>query len=152
MIYDSRYRPVLWNVFPLVLLVLGTAGLTALVLSALNGGPWLFMVFWLGIVAWIALNALYRTSYQLEFDEEYLYWKGFIRSGRVLVSDVIAFNTEFSGSVAVILCRNGDKIRVVILPGFSPFLEALTKAHPTIVAKPSATARLAERARFWVKR
>jgi hypothetical protein len=147
-----RYRPTPWNFLPLVLSVMGAAGLIALVWSVLNGGPWLFMLFWLGIVAWIAFNGIYRTSYELRFDDTYLYWKGFLDSGRIPVSDVATVDTEFTGSVAVIRCNSGKKIRVVILQGFAPFLEALTRAHPGIIAKPSALARFAERAQLKRKR
>ena len=145
---ELRYRPVLWRMLPVVLGILSTAGLIALIWSVLKGGPWIFQLFWLGIIAWIALNGLYRTSYELEFDDKYLYWKGFLRSGKVLVSDIVAVDTEFTGSVAVIVCKNGDKVRVMILQGFVPFLEGLTKAHPIIAAKPSVLARLVERAQF----
>ena len=52
------------------------------------------------------------------------------------------------GSVAVIVCKNGQKIRIVILQGFAPFLTALNQAHPSIVATPGVYARLVERAQL----
>jgi hypothetical protein len=106
------------------------------------------MVFWLAIVAWIGVDGLYRISYQLEFDDMYLSWRGFMRSGRTLISDVVAVDTEFMGAVAVFVCASGDKIRVVVLQGFAPFLRALSEAHPSIVARPGVYARLVERAQL----
>jgi len=108
----------------------------------------LFMLFWLALVVWMGFDGLYRTNYQLEFDDTYLSWRGFVRSGRILISDVLAVNTEWMGSVAVFTCRNGEKIRVVVLQGFAPFLTALNQAHPSIAASPGFYARFVERSQL----
>lgn len=145
---QGRYRPFLWNMLPGVLLFLSVVGSIALVWSALSGGPWLFMLFWLALVAWAGVDGLYRFNYQLEFDDAYLSWRGFMRSGKTPISDVVAVDTEFMGSVAVFVCRNGQKVRVVVLQGFAPFLMGLNQAHPSVVPSPGVYARFVERAQL----
>ena len=122
--------------------------LVLLVASALNGEPpWWFVLLWFAFVGSLAING-YRLSYELKFDATYLYWRGFLRSGKVRVSDVVAVDREFSGSVAVFACRDGQRIRVGVLQGLAPFLTALTNAHPTVGASRWWYARFVERAQL----
>jgi hypothetical protein len=113
-----------------------------------DGPPWGFFVLWFVMVGYLAINFLYRTSGELRFDDSYLFWRGFLRSGRVRLSDVVGIDTEFLGSIAVFNCRDGQRIRVVVLQGFAPFLTALNTAHPTVVVAPGRYARLVERAQL----
>jgi hypothetical protein len=147
MLNRPRYRPLVWNLFPGVLVFLLVVGTIALIWDALNRGPWLFMLLWLAILVSIGFE-VYRTNYQLEFDDAYLYWKGFLQSGRVLTTEIVAVRADSMGAVAVFHCRNGEKVRVMILQGFAPFLIALKQAHPSIEATPGFYARLVERAQL----
>lgn len=145
---EGRYLPIGWNMLPAILGIFIVAGLTALVASILTGGPWWFFIFWLAGVAWIAVNGLYRTSYEVRFDDACLYWRGFLRSGKVLVSDIVGLDSEFLGSIAVFICRDGRRIRVGVAQGFAPFLKALTEVHPSVRAAPGRYARFVERAQL----
>lgn len=145
---DRRYHPPVWGTWPGVLIFLVAAGLFALIWSILNGGPWFFMLLWLAITLSIGVDAIWRTNYQLEFDDTHLFWRGFLRSGTILISEITSVDTEQMGAVAVFKCKNGEKIRVVILQGFAPFLVALNQAHPSIAAAPGAYARLVDRAQL----
>jgi hypothetical protein len=100
------------------------------------------------MVGWLAINGLYRVGYELKFDTTYLFWRGFLRSGKVQVSEVVGVDTEFLGSVAVFTCRDGQRIRVGVMQGFAPFLTAFTKAHPAVGAAPGRYARFVERAQL----
>lgn len=145
---EGRYLPIGWSMFPAILGIFALAGIGALVASIVTGGPWWFFVLFLAMVAWLAVNVLCRTGYELKFDNAYLYWRGFLRSGKVLVSDVVGVDSEFLGSVAVFICRDGRRIRIAVLQGFAPFLKALTEAHPSLGAAPGWYARLVERAQW----
>ena len=147
MVNRPRYRPLVWKMLPGGFVFLIVVGTISLIWSALNRGPWLFMLLWLAIVVSVGFE-VYRTNYQLEFDDTFLYWKGFLRSGRVLIADIVAVRTESMGAVATFNCRNGEKVRVVIQQGFAPFLMALNHTHPSVVATPGLYARLVERAQF----
>jgi hypothetical protein len=134
---------------PAVLGLFGAVGLAFLVASLLTGEPpWWFVLLWFVVVGWLAINGLYRTSYELKFDDAYLYWRGFLRSGKVRLSDVVAVEPEFYGSVAVFVCRDGQRIRVGVLQGLAPFLTALTEAHPTVGASRWWYATFVERAQL----
>jgi hypothetical protein len=145
---EGRYLPIGWSMFPAILAILAICGIGALVASIVSAGPSWFFVLFLAMVAWLAVNGLYRTGYELKFDDAYLYWRGFFRSGRVLVSDIVGVESEFLGSIAVFICRDGQRIRVAVLQGFAPFLKALTEAHPSLGARPGWYARFVERAQW----
>lgn len=144
----GRYLPIGWSMLPAVLGIFAVAGSAALVASILNGGPWWFFILWLAGVAWIAVSGLYRTGHELTFDDTDLYWRGFLRSGKVPLSEIVAIDSEFLGSVAVFICRDGRRIRIVLLQGFAPFLKALTASHPSLTAAPGWYARLIELAQW----
>ncbi len=139
----------MWSMLPAILGILAAADLVALIVSAFTGGPWLFFLLLLAGMAWLAFNDLYRIGYELRFDDTYLSWRGFLRSGKVRVADVIRVDTEFLGSVCVFTCSDGQRIRVYVVQGFAPFLTALTRAHPAIGAVPWRYARLVDRAQLW---
>lgn len=144
---EGLYRAALaWRMLPAILGIFAAFGLVSLLLT--NGPPWWFVLLWFAMVGWLAINGLYRTSYELSVDNAYLYWRGFLRSGRVLVAEVGGVDWEFLGSVAVFTFQNGRRIRVVVLQGFAPFLAALTKSHPAIGAAPGRYARFVERAQL----
>jgi hypothetical protein len=147
---EGLYRtPIGWRMLPVILGIFAAAGLVGLVVSTLgNGPPWWFLLLWFAVLGWLAFNALYRTSYELRFDDAYLFWRGFLRSGKFQVSDVVGVEYDFLGSVAVFTCRDGRRTRVVVLQGFAPFLAALAKAHPAIGAAPGRYARFVERAQL----
>jgi hypothetical protein len=150
---DGLYRPpMFWRLLPAWIGLFVGYGLIALAVSVFSGGPWWFFVFFLAVVGWMAFNGLYRTSYELEFDNAYLYWRGFLRSGKVPIADVVGVDSEFLGSLVVFTFRDGRRVRVVVLQGFAPFITALTKAHPSIGAAPGGYARLVERAQLRWKR
>ncbi len=145
---DGRYLPIGWSMIPAILGLLVVAGIAAFAASILTGGPWWFFILWLAGVAWIAVNVLYRTSYELRVDNGFLHWHGFLRSGKVLVPDVVSVSSEFLGSIAVFTCRDGTRIRVAVFQGFAPFLTALTEAHPLLAATPGWYARFVDRAQW----
>jgi hypothetical protein len=144
----GRYLPIGWSMLPAIVAILVVAGIAALVASIVTGGPWWFFILWLAGVGWFAVHGLYRTSYELKFDSIHLYWRGFLRSGNVPVSEIVGIDSEFLGEIAVFICRDGQRIRVVVLQGFVPFLKALNEAHPSLGAAPSWYARLVERAQW----
>src|SRR5260370_37469475 len=98
MVNRPRYRPLVWKMLPGGFVSLIFVGTISLIWSALNRGPWLFMLLWLAIVVSVGFE-VYRTNYQLEFDDTYLYWKGFLRSGRVLIADLVAVCSASMGAV-----------------------------------------------------
>jgi hypothetical protein len=102
---------------------------------------------WFAFVGSLAING-YRLNYELKFDDTYLYWRGFLRSGKVRVSDVVAVEPEFHGSIAVFACRDGQRIRVGVLQGLAPFLTAWTEAQPSVGASRWWYPRFVERAQL----
>jgi len=144
---EGFYRPrASYKLLPAILGVFASFGAISLVVN--EGPPLWFSLLWFAMLGWLAVNGLYRTNYELRFDDTYLYWRGFLRSGKVRLSDVVAVDSEFLGSIAVFVCRDGGKIRAGVLQGFAPFLSSLSAAHPSIGAKPGLYARFVDQAQL----
>lgn len=143
------YRaPIGWRLLPVILSTFIATGIIFLVQTALTGGPWWFFVLWLAGVAWLTFNGVYRTNYEASFDSSFLYWRGFLRTGKVPLDDLVGLDYEYMGSVAAFSCKNGQRLRFVVLQGFAPFLSKLARAHPQLPAVPGWYARLVERAQI----
>jgi len=144
---EGFYRPPgPYKLFPAILSVFAGFGVLGLVVR--EGPPLWFILLWFAMLGWLAVNGLYRTNYELRFDDTYLYWQGFLRSGKVRLSDVLAVDSEFLGSIAVFVCRDGRKIRAGVLQGFAPFLSSLSAANPSLGAKPGLYARFVDQAQL----
>src|ERR1700682_3460527 len=144
---EGLYRPPsAYKLLPAILGLFAAFGVLSLIVR--GGPPLWFTLLWFAMLGWLAANSLYRTNYELRFDDTYLFWRGFLRSGKVQLADVLAVDSEFLGSIAVFVCRDGGKIRVAVLQGFAPFLSSLSAVNPSLGAQPGLYARFVERAQL----
>ena len=143
-----RYRIPSAPVLPSVLLILVVAGLVFLIMTLTIGGPWWFAVGYLLVTGWLAYNFLFRTAYQLEVEGGIIIWKSFGRTERVAVGEVRRLSTAYLGSIQVVECSDGRKLRVPVTQGYEPFIQAFRRLYPDLPVESVAYSRMVDRIRI----
>jgi hypothetical protein len=114
---------------PGVFALLGVFGVLFVALMVVQGGPVLFGIAWLGLMAWLGFNYLVRMAHAVAVTNGTLFWTTYFRTEEVRVSEIERMTLAFGGSVQVIECRDGRRLRVPIMQGYEPFVTALAREY-----------------------
>jgi hypothetical protein len=134
---------------PGIFAIMGTAGAVALVLSVIRGGPVLFILVWLGMVGWLAFNFLVRMAHAVAVTNGKLFWTSYVTTTVLDLSQVVRMRLAYGGSVQVIECRDGRKLRVPIIQGYQRFIVALAGAYPKLNIEEGRYSRLVEQVQIF---
>jgi hypothetical protein len=126
------YRlPIVW-LAPAAMGVMTAVGVVGLVLNLIYGGPWWILLLWLLGVAWLSYNFIWRLPYEVVVENECLNWRGYRGTQTVALSDIDRMSTAYSGSVQVLECRDGRRLRIGVMQGYQPFIRSVMDAYPDI--------------------
>jgi hypothetical protein len=117
---------------PGIFLMAAAMGALVLVVSFVQGGPVWFVALWFGLMAWIAFNAIVRSARSVEVWDGILVWRSWFTTQRVALKDVDRLSLAFGGTVQVIECRDGRRLRVALAQGYRPFIERLARTYPDL--------------------
>ncbi|MGC1184678.1 MAG: hypothetical protein WBA31_05935 [Candidatus Dormiibacterota bacterium] len=136
---------------PVTTALLGTAllaGSVALVLTAVDHGPWEFMALWVVVAFAVAYFYLYLTASEIDIADGRLRWRTAFRGGDLSMDNAEKVVSWPGGSVDVFKFRDGQKVRVAVMQGYVRFLEALNHEYPDLKIPPSVYARFVDQVRL----
>jgi hypothetical protein len=133
---------------PGVLGMMGAMGTAFLILSLVQGGPWLFMIVWLAAVAWMSFNFLWKTPCEVVVEGGRLTWRGFWRIRTVYVTDISQLTLAYLGTIQVVEDRDGHRLWIPVMQGCERFIQSLIEAYPDLPVAPGRYARFVDRVRL----
>ena len=119
-------------------------GIALLALSALQGGPWAFVVLWLIVLGGVSYGLLFLTCRELAVREGVLYWQSAFRHGNSPMIQVERIASWPGGSVHVFCFQDGTKVRVGVMQGYIRFLRELHEEYPQLTMPPAFYARFVD--------
>ena len=150
MVFCMRYEPMRGGRF-LIPAMFGLFAIVAvaLVASTLFGGsagpPVGFTILWLFAMAWNAYWFLTRFAIQLSIDGGSLCWSAPVRSGRVLISEIVEVRPmRFASNVEVFVCRGRRPILVMATKGLRAFSDELVRQRADLPVRLGWQAKIAE--------
>jgi hypothetical protein len=90
-----------------------------------------FFMLWIVLVAFGLRWYLFEYAYDLHFDDEWLYWKSPLRSGRASLHELRLVQARW-GTDGFIESSDGRRIRVLVQKGFTRFGSRLADRCPWI--------------------
>jgi len=102
-----------------------------------------FLVLWVVVVVFGLRWYLVRYAYDLRFDQEWLYWKSPLRSGRVSLRDLRRVRVRW-GTDGFIEASDGSRISVLAQKGFTRFSKRLADRCPGLQVRIGWVARFIE--------
>jgi xanthosine utilization system XapX-like protein len=128
-------------------------GIFFLVVSVTTGDPPLwFVLAFLAIWGWQAFNYLVRFARAASIESGTLHWTGYLKSEQVPLDQIARVSLGFGGTVQVVECRDGRKLRIPIMQGYRSFGEALAEALAGISVELGSYSRFVDRVRFGNKK
>jgi hypothetical protein len=141
MLPDARlsYRaPLSPKIMAAMLLVPLLGGGIAFVFSAINGGPWAFVLVWLGVMGGVSYGLLGVSCHEVSIEDGMFRWRTAFRHGVVPMEGLVRVNAWPGGTIHVFEFRDGTRVRVGVMQGYARFLERLSEAYPSLPV-PGAT-------------
>ena len=102
-----------------------------------------FFVLWVVVVIFGLRWYLFEYAYDLRFDNEWLYWKSPLRSGRASLQGLRLVRARW-GTDGFIESSDGRRIRVLVQKGFIRFCGRLADQCPGLQVRIGWVARLIE--------
>ncbi len=102
-----------------------------------------FMVLWIVGVVFGQYWYLFRQAYDLRVDNEFLYWKSPLRSGKVLLQDLRRVRVRW-GTDAIIERVDGGRLHVLAQKGFGRFCAKLAARYPGLEVRIGLMSRVLE--------
>ena len=102
-----------------------------------------FFVLWVVVVIFGLRWYLFEYAYDLRFDNEWLYWKSPLRSGRASLQGLRLVRARW-GTDGFIESSDGRRIRVLVQKGFTRFCGRLAEQCPGLQVRIGWVTRLIE--------
>ncbi len=102
-----------------------------------------FLVLWIALVVYAGHWYLFRYTYDLRFDTEFLYWRSPLRSGRLSLRDIRRVRVRW-GTDAIIESVDGSRLHVLAQKGFRRFVMKLAAAYPQLEVRIGFLSRFLE--------
>jgi len=102
-----------------------------------------FFVLWVVVVIFGLRWYLFEYAYDLRFDNEWLYWKSPLRSGRASLQGLRLIRARW-GTDGFIESSDGRRIRVLVQKGFTRFCGRLAEQCPGLQVRIGWVTRLIE--------
>jgi len=102
-----------------------------------------FLVLWVVVVVVGLRWYLFDYAYDLRFDNEWLYWKSPLRSGRASLQDLRLVRARW-GTDGFIESSDGRRIRVLVQKGFTRFSSRLADQCPGLQVRIGWVTRVLE--------
>ncbi len=123
------------------------SGLFGLILSLVQGGPWLFMLLWIAIVGGCAFMFLAVNSHAVVIDDGMFSWWTAFSHGVLPMSDLEKVVGWWGGQLHVFEFRGGKRVRVGVMQGYVAFVEQVQDAYPSLLFPPLTYARFVDHMR-----
>jgi hypothetical protein len=135
---------------PGIFALMAVMGVLWFVAGLVQGGfPVWFGVLWFAGLGWIAFNMIWRQARSVVVVNGTLYWTTWFKQEQIALKDIVRLSLASRGSIQVIECRDGRKLRVAVAQGYRPFIERLARTYPDLDIELGAYSRFVDKVRLF---